>query len=191
MQRYDSRTTVALRKIVGLLDSEVGLQLVEELEDVTAKAEEQWKSLFEDGDAQGSQSSLLAPDAPKRPGAGHLVLPNDEDEDDAHPEHTAGSNSLHIQKRIIKYFDQRRMSKLETSYQDRGDWSGLKRFEEFGHSDQDHSWMGMLSKNKGATLSAQDYVEATKIRLRIAGPAAACDARACQVPQAACVKLLC
>ena len=107
------------------------------------------------------------------------MLPDDEDEDDAHPEHTAGSNSLHIQKRIVKFFDQRKISELKISYQDRGDSSGLKRVEELSHPDQDHSWMWMLSKNKGPTLSMQDYVEAIRIRLGIAGPAESVPCRLC------------
>ena len=82
------------------------------------------------------------------------MLPDDEDEDEAHPEHTVGGNSLHIQKCITKYFDAKALLELKTSYKDRGDFSGFKRIEELSHPDRDHSWMWMLSKNKGLTLSA-------------------------------------
>ena len=98
------------------------------------------------------------------------MVPDDEDEDNAHPEHTAGSNSLHIQKIFVRYFDDRKVSELK---------SGFKRIEELSHPDQDHSWLWMLCKNKGPTLSEQDYVEALRIRLGIAGPAEAVPSRLC------------
>ena len=179
MEKYDSRTTAALLKVVSLLDSEAGEKLVEDLEDATAKTEDQWRTLFTDADEGALQPCSLAPDTPKRPGSGHTVLPDDEDEDEAHPEHTVGGNSLHIQKCITKYFDAKAPLELKTSYKDRGDFSGFKRIEELSHPDQDHSWMWMLSKNKGPTLSAQDYVEAVRIRLGIAGPAEAVPCRLC------------
>ena len=61
---------------------------------------------------------------------------------------------------------------LRANLQDAGDKGALARLAEIADEQVDHTWMWRLSKNRGATLRNEEYVdvEAVRIRLGVAGP---------------------
>jgi hypothetical protein len=46
MRKYDDRTNQALIRLVGTLGPDVGIDMVDELEDLASQANDQWTSLF-------------------------------------------------------------------------------------------------------------------------------------------------
>jgi len=52
----------------------------------------------------------------------------------------------------------------------RQDFAGLRRMAELAHPECDHSWLWSLSQHKGPTLNVEQYVDAVRGRLGIAGP---------------------
>eukprot|EP00973_Karenia_brevis_P064465 8955978-Karenia_brevis.AAC.1 len=168
MRIYDKRTDEALVRLVCTLDPQVAGQLIDDLDHMADSAAERWAALFDGNEHDDTAGLTGAVRRPRRPGTGVQVLPDDEDEDDAHPDSSSGSTSLHIQKLIMRYTDQRRIAEARQSMNDRCDIPGLRRLDELQHKDQDHSWLWALSQHRGPTLTNCDYVEALRIRLGIA-----------------------
>eukprot|EP00973_Karenia_brevis_P066193 9200366-Karenia_brevis.AAC.1 len=161
MRVYDERTTQALVRLVGMLDPGTAGQLVDDLDQCADSAAERWAALFDSSATDDGGPDLIgATRRPRRPGAGVSLLPDDEDEDDDHPDASSGSTSLHIQKLVMRYIDGRRIAEARKSMDDRSDIPGLRRLDDLQHKDQDHSWLWALSKHRGPTLTCCDYVEA-------------------------------
>ena len=68
------------------------------------------------------------------------------------------------------YVDRLKAEEVRRSLVEHGDAPGLRRWEELGHPDQDHTWLWALNINRGPVLSDCDFIEALRIRLGIAGP---------------------
>ena len=68
--------------------------------------------------------------------------------------------------------DTRRNAAIRHSMMGRSDIGGVRRLDDLQHLEADHSWMWTLSKHKGRPLAPDDFVEALRIRLGVAGPSA-------------------
>jgi hypothetical protein len=98
------------------------------------------------------------------------MLPDDEDEDDGHPDASSGHSALHVQQKIMRYVDNQRAAEARKSLTDLGDAPSLRRVDELQHADNEHMWLWPLSKHRGPVLPDVDFIEALRIRLGIAGP---------------------
>ena len=167
MRAFDQRTDDALTQLVGELDSEIGTALVDQLTDLASTAQLQWDALFDESASQPSEASARRL---RRPGAAAGLVPNDEDGDDEHPDAGTPTTAMHIQKVIYAAVDSRRSAELLQALREEGDVSSLRRLEELNHAETDHSWLWALSKHRGPVLRPDQYVEAVRVRLGIAGP---------------------
>ena len=168
VEAFDKRTDMALSKLVSLLDMTTGGSLVDTLTSLADAAQRQWDSLFDtDGEELVPERGVRTP-AP--PGLGAGLVPADEDGDPEHPESTTRTTTLHIQKTIYVVVDRRRSASILDALASEGDFSGIRRLQELGHTENDHSWLWALSKHKGPVLDAPDYIEGVRMRLGIAGP---------------------
>ena len=170
MSHYDKRTEAALVEIVNRLDREAGLTLANELEQAAERAQECWETLFEQGD--GETASDASDRRPRRPGAGVGLLPNDEDEDEEHPDNSRSISAIKLQKLIYKHVDRRKVGEITQGMTDRLDAGALRRMADLAHPECDHSWLWALNKHRGPAMDAATYTDALRVRLGVAGPAA-------------------
>ena len=179
LKRYDTRTDAALTRLVGTLDPEAGVDLVDELEMCISRADDSWQGLFDEDADDAAGDPATAARRPRAPG--FAVLPGDEDGDDEHPDATAAGQSLHIQQLIMRRVDARKVAAVRESMDASSDESGLRRLDELQHEDQDHTWMWALSPHRGPVMDSEDYVEAIRLRLGVAGPVDAIPCALCGV----------
>ena len=167
IQAYDRRTEDALIRLVTHLDAAAGATLVDTISLLADTAHRQWEALFDES-ADGASD----PEARRlrRPGAGQGLVPDDEDEDNEHPDAGTATTTLHIQRKIFTAIDVRSRGQILANLRSEGDASGERRLRELRHKDNDHTWMWALSKHKGHVLQPEEYVEAIRIRLGVAGP---------------------
>ena len=94
----------------------------------------------------------------------------DEDADDEHPDAEAVSLGVHVQKLIVRRIDERKVAAVRRSMDTSCDVAGLRRLDELQHKEQDHTWLWALSPHRGPVIDDEDYMEAVRLRLGIAGP---------------------
>ena len=97
MREYDERTHSALYRLLAQLDPNDGNALIDQLDTISDAAAEQWRAMFDVTGDTPAEAVIPSGDRPRRPGAGVSILPDDEDEDDAHPDAAAASTSVHVQ----------------------------------------------------------------------------------------------
>ena len=109
--------------------------------------------------------------APRRPRRlGVAVLPDDGEEDDAHPDAAEADTRTHVQRIIMRCIDARRVALVRQGMSDRADIAGLNRMDDLQDKGQDHTWMWALSKHRGPVMDDEDHIEAVRLRLGIVGP---------------------
>lgn len=145
-RKYAERSNQALLHLVGAFGPDAGVALVDDLEGLAHKASDHWTALFSEYSRDNATDELRDPRRPRPPGAGMPVLPDNEDEDDGHPDSSPGHSSLLFPWKI-------------RSLVEHGNAPSLGRREELQHPD----------KNRGLVLPDCDFIEAVSIRLGILG----------------------
>ena len=181
MRLFDERTDAAMEMITGGIDRDTANELLRVAVDKSDAVAAMWDGLFVDepgGEAMEASAALAGPPRPRRPGDSHHLLPDDADGDDEHPDANALPTALAIQKALFRITDARRNALIRHSMLRRGDLPGVRRLDELQHAECDHTWMWTLSRHKGKPLAPDDFIDALRIRLGIAGP---CELLPCEL----------
>jgi hypothetical protein len=165
---FDERTDRALEALTQTLDTTTGTTLVNDLKELSEKAQNNWNCLFDEHDP------ATAPDSTHRrqnqPGAAPNLVPRDEDGDAEHPNSGHRPGVLHVQRSIMSLLDVRYSALQRNDLATLGNDTDIRRIGELVHPDTDHTWLWSLSPHKGPVLDSTDHTEAVRLRLGIAGP---------------------
>ena len=178
MEAYAKRTDEALSALVSTIDTGMGNMLIDNIKKLEDQATDNWKALF-DNESQGPPAIDREHRRPRPPWAAPELVPNDEDNDPGHPNHRRGRGAMHIQQEIMTYIDAIHFARHRSRLCELGKSTDLRRLNELSHKDTDHTWLWALSPHKGPVLDATDHIEATRLRLGIAGPTDPIPCRLC------------